>query len=161
MSLRQLAFLMLDVEKSYSEDERKRLNRLGRRSRPGAGTHSFDMAADPMCLLGIPHAGTSNSAPCGQSTLNCVLIDYQIKGWAQSNKEKIGKTYSEIRYVGDPQNPGAGSSDSALASFCAENGCHLLTSDKKAYTPWLEQGVKEVRISLFDKEQFVYLVRAA
>ena len=92
-----------------------------------------------------------------------VLIEYQIKGWAQKNKEKIGKAYSEILYVGDEQSPSSGSSDSALASFCAKNGCDLLTADKRAYAPWLEeQSVKEVRISLFDSGgQLVYLVRAA
>lgn len=90
-----------------------------------------------------------------------VLVDYQIKGWAQRNKEKIGKAYSDIRYVGDPRNPPAGGSDSALASFCAERGCDLLTGDKRAYAPWLEQGAKEVRISLFSADgQLVYLVRA-
>ena len=31
-----------------------------------------------------------------------VLIDYQIKGWAQKNEGKIRKAHSGIRYVGDP-----------------------------------------------------------
>lgn len=90
-----------------------------------------------------------------------VLIDYQIKGWAQRNVEKIRAGYSDILYVGD--HPSSGSSDSVLASFCAANGYDLLTSDKRAYVPWLEeQRVKEVRISLFDSGgQLVYLVRAA
>ena len=91
-----------------------------------------------------------------------VLVDYQIKGWAQRNERKIRDAYSGILYVGDPGNPPAGGSDSALASFCAERGCDLLTGDKRAYAPWLEQGVKEVRISLFSVDgQLVYLVRAA
>lgn len=91
-----------------------------------------------------------------------VLVDYQIKGWAQRNVQKIRDAYSEILYVGDPGNPPAGGSDSALASFCEKNGCDLLTGDKRAYAPWLEQGTNEVRISLFNADgQLVYLVRAA
>lgn len=91
-----------------------------------------------------------------------VLIDYQIKGWAKKNKEKIKDSYSEILYVGDEHILSSASSDSALASFCAKNGCDLLTSDKRAYAPWLEeQDVREVRISLFNASgQLVYLVRA-
>ena len=90
-----------------------------------------------------------------------VLIDYQIKGWAQRNEQKVKDAYSEILYVGDQGNPPAGGSDSVLASFCAKNGCDLLTADKKAYAPWLEQGAREVRISMFNTDaQLVYLVRA-
>ena len=90
-----------------------------------------------------------------------VLIDYQIKGWAQRNEDAIRSDYSDIRYVGDPPNPDSDNSDSVLASFCLDNGCDLLTADKKAYVPWLEQGA-EVRISRFAAGgQSVYRIRAA
>ena len=89
-----------------------------------------------------------------------VLIDYQIKGWAKKNEQKIKNNYSEIRYVGEPPNPGAGSSDSILASFCVNNDYDMLTSDKKAYATWLEgPGPSEVCISVFDNEQNVYRIR--
>lgn len=91
-----------------------------------------------------------------------VLIDYQIKGWAKTNERKIKDDgYSDIRYVGDPPNPDSGSSDSVLASFCMAHGCDLLTADKKAHVPWLEQGA-EVRISGFAAGgRSVYRIRAA
>lgn len=83
-----------------------------------------------------------------------VLIDYQIRGWASKNESLIRKQYSEVRYVGDPLNPKMNSSDSVVTRFCRDNSCDLLTSDKKAYVPLLEEwGVGEVRISLFDENE--------
>lgn len=93
-----------------------------------------------------------------------VLVDYQSKGWVKKNESRIKRDYSKIYYVGEPPNPSASSSDSVLASFCETNGCDMLTSDKKAYAPLLEErGVKEVRISIFGMNeqsgQHVYRVR--
>ena len=93
-----------------------------------------------------------------------VLIDYQIKGWALKNESLIRERYSEVRYVGDPPNPKANGSDSAMTRFCMDNNCDLLTSDKRAYAPLLEEwGAGEVRISLFNKKVqsgfHVYLVK--
>ena len=95
-----------------------------------------------------------------------VLIDYQLKGWASKNEHLIREQYLEVRYVGDPANPEASSSDSAVTRFCRDNNFDLLTSDKKAYASFLEEwGVGEVRISLFNKNeqsgQHVYRVTLA
>ncbi len=93
-----------------------------------------------------------------------VLIDYQLKGWALRNESRIKENYSEIRYVGETPNPDASSSDSVLASFCKTNGCDMLTSDKKAYAPLLEeQNAGAVHIMIYDKDESagrpVYRVR--
>ena len=89
-----------------------------------------------------------------------VLIDYQIKGWAKKNERQIAGDYSDILYVGEQPSPASDNSDSVLASFCMANNCDLLTSDKRAYVPWLEQGASEVRISRFAAGgQSVYRVR--
>lgn len=95
-----------------------------------------------------------------------VLIDYQIRGWASKNESLIRERYSEVRYVGDPSNPKMNSSDSAVTRFCMDNDCDLLTSDKKAYAPLLEEwGAGEVRIALFGESkqstQHVYRVTIA
>ena len=95
-----------------------------------------------------------------------VLIDYQMKGWALKNESLIRERYSEVRYVGEPSNPKMDSSDSVVTRFCMDHNCDLLTSDKKAYVPLLEEWeVKEVRISLFGETeqstQHVYLVTIA
>ncbi len=90
-----------------------------------------------------------------------ILVDYQIIGWAKRNEQKIHLSYKQILYVGTPPSPGRDSSDSRLASFCKSNDCDLLTSDQRAYLPFLtECNAGEVRISLFDTgSQNVYLVK--
>ena len=93
----------------------------------------------------------------------CVLIDYQTRGWAERNEQTIQKGYSDIRYVGTEPNPAAGAPDWEIASFCAENGCDLLTKDQKAYTWLLDvQNVEAVRISKYAMDRShqvpIYLV---
>ena len=93
-----------------------------------------------------------------------VLIDFQIKGWAMKNELQIKRDYTEIHYVGEAPNTSTSSSDSALASFCKANGCDMLTSDKKAYAPMLEEHeIGAVRISIYDMNeqsgQHVYRIR--
>ena len=93
-----------------------------------------------------------------------VLTDFQIKGWAMKNELQIKRDYTEIHYVGEAPNTSTSSSDSALASFCKANGCDMLTSDKKAYAPLLEeQNAGAVHIMIYDKDESagrpVYRVR--
>ena len=96
---------------------------------------------------------------------NDVLIDYQLKGWAKDNEQQIKKDYPNIHYVGEEPNPSASSSDSMLASFCKKHACDLLTCDKEAYAPMLEdRGTKSVQISAYGMNgssgQQIYAVRA-
>lgn len=93
-----------------------------------------------------------------------VLIDYNRRGWADENEEKIKKDYEEILRVGVEPNPTPDSSDEVIASFCEEKNCDLLTGDKRAYTKLLtNKRVKAVQISryAFDTKanQQVYLVK--
>ena len=94
---------------------------------------------------------------------DCVVVDAPLIGWARESEQRIKGDYAEIIPVPDAPGLSASSSDSAVASFCIKNGCDLLTSDKKAYTPMLdEHGAREVHISLYDSNapQHVYLMRA-
>ena len=93
-----------------------------------------------------------------------VLIDFQLVGWATNNEPQIGKNYSDIHYVGESVDLNTDSPDSALASFCLEHGCDLMTCDRKAYVPMLEKrGVKSVQISAYgineSSGQQIYVVR--
>jgi len=93
-----------------------------------------------------------------------VLIDYDMRGWADDNETKITNDYEEILRVGIEPNPPKESSDETIASFCEENNCDLLTGDQRAYTKLLMNSrVKAVQISKYDyddsgKKQ-VYLVK--
>ena len=93
-----------------------------------------------------------------------VLIDYNKIGWANENKDAIGRDYSEILRAGDGSNPGQDAGDDEIASFCEENCCDLLTGDKRAYGSFLRNShVKAVQISEYNLDetakQQVYLVK--
>ena len=84
--------------------------------------------------------------------------------WALDNEPQIAKNYSDIHRVGEPGVLAADSSDSALASFCLEHGCDLMTCDKGAYVPMLKKyGIKSVQISEYgineSSGQQIYVVR--
>lgn len=93
-----------------------------------------------------------------------VLIDYDIRGWGDNNKNKILNDYETILRVGIEPNPKSDSSDEEIANYCEENNCDLLTGDKRAYTELLKNSrVKAVQISKFDfdnsGQKQVYLVK--
>jgi len=93
-----------------------------------------------------------------------VLIDYNRRGWAEERDSKIKEDYPEILHVGVDPNPKPESSDENIATFCEENNCDLLTSDKRAYAALLKNNhVKAVQISKYDLDetakQQVYLVK--
>lgn len=89
-----------------------------------------------------------------------VVIDYQLRGWAKNSEEKIKQTYKNIKYVGEPPNPPSDASDSTIALHCRENKCDMLTSDKSAYTTWLDNYNDVVRISIFARdEKTIYTVQ--
>ena len=91
-----------------------------------------------------------------------VLVDYQIKGWGTKNEEQIRQAYTDVKYVGESPNLPSDCSDHVIASYCLDNDCDLLTHDKKAYIPWLDQGADKVHISIFSRSnQTVYLVQKA
>jgi len=93
-----------------------------------------------------------------------ILIDYDMRGWADENETKIHTDYEEILRVGIDPNPKQDSSDEIIAAFCEENNCDLLTGDQRAYTKLLmNTRVKAVQISKYDfytpSEKQVYLVK--
>jgi len=55
-----------------------------------------------------------------------VLIDYDMRGWADENETKITNDYAETLRVGIEPNPPKESSDETIASFCEENNCDQL-----------------------------------
>ena len=93
-----------------------------------------------------------------------VLIDYDMRGWADENETKIHTDYEEIQRVGIEPNPPQDSPDEIIASFCEENNYDLLTGDQRFYTRLLiNPRVKAVQISKYDYyssgEKQVYLVK--
>lgn len=93
-----------------------------------------------------------------------ILIDYDVRGWADDNEAKIKDEYEEIIKVGLEPNPPQESSDEKIAAFCEDNNCDLLTGDKRAYTKLLTNNrVKAVQISRFDWDKSgnkqVYLIK--
>lgn len=93
-----------------------------------------------------------------------VLIDYNALGWADQEAEKIKKDYEEILRVGEVPNLPMKAKDNEIASYCEEQNCDLLTTDKRAYTEMLtNHRVKAVQISRYDWDDSgnkqVYLIQ--
>ena len=93
-----------------------------------------------------------------------VLIDYNRRGWAEEMDTKISNDYQEILKVGVESNPPPESLDEVIGTYCEENNCDLLTSDKRAYAALLKNNhVKAVQISKYDwdetAKQQVYLIK--
>ena len=93
-----------------------------------------------------------------------VLIDYNRIGWADKNRDTIGRDYPEILRVGDGSNPWHDADDGEIASFCEENGCDLLTGDKQVHGSFLRNPhVGAVQISEYGLDeaakQRVYLIK--
>ena len=93
-----------------------------------------------------------------------VLIDEGKSHLEQDHRDRILSDYAEVLHVGGDGAPESGSDDTAIAAFCEDKCCDLLTGDKKAYTKLLAADrIEEVRISRYviDKEsgQQVYRVR--
>jgi len=93
-----------------------------------------------------------------------VLIDYDVRGWADENESKIKLDYEVILKVGEEPNPKAESKDDVIATFCEENNCNLLTGDKRVYTELLKnKRVKAAQISKYDWDKSgnkqVYLIK--
>ncbi|MXX20902.1 MAG: hypothetical protein F4Y82_03860 [Cenarchaeum sp. SB0665_bin_23] len=89
-----------------------------------------------------------------------VVIDNQSQGWANDNMKLIQNSYKQINHVKDLPDMTADSSDWLVAAYCIQNNCDMLTSDKGAYTAWLDHEIKGVRISVFGKgEQTIYKIQ--
>ena len=79
------------------------------------------------------------------------IIDKDILGWGNENKDEISKNYVEIIKVegNDPPLP-EGTSDPDIAKYCYDKNCDLFTGDKKFYTDFFEnKNVESVLIKKY------------
>lgn len=93
-----------------------------------------------------------------------VLIDEGKSHLEQDHRDRILRDYAEVLHVGGDDAPESGSDDAAIAAFCEDKCCDLLTGDKRAYTELLAAGrIEEVRISRYvvdrKSNQPIYRIR--
>ena len=91
------------------------------------------------------------------------LVDEGKSDWASRNAQLLSRDYAKTLCVGQAGAPASGSDDREIARFCRQEGCDLLTGDKRAYTHMLDvEGVKEVRISQYHVDEMshqkIYLI---
>ncbi|MFH1327322.1 MAG: hypothetical protein ABIH76_00485 [Candidatus Bathyarchaeota archaeon] len=91
-----------------------------------------------------------------------VVVDHDLGGWADKNKEELLEQWSEFLEVGKHPDLPQKSNDAALGTYCNKHDCDFLTADKTAYTHYFEAKIEAVRITRYgfdekgDKE--IYLV---
>jgi len=77
--------------------------------------------------------------------------------------ESLAKYYTKIIKVGEHDDLPFGRTDAKLLSFLIKYDADLITLDNRAYTHFLDNGVKTVEITEFRKEvkskQICYLVK--
>lgn len=92
-----------------------------------------------------------------------VVIDKNILGWGEAHRDELLGTYSEILEVGKHPDLSQRDFDSKIALYCLKNGCDLITADARAYTHFLDAGMKAVTIGRRDwdrkSDQKIYVVR--
>jgi hypothetical protein len=94
-----------------------------------------------------------------------VVIDYNILGWGDKNREMLLKRYQEVFEVGKHVDLPRRSFDKEIATFCNSHDCALITADSKAYTHFFEAGIMAVTISRLERwavsDADLYLVEIA
>lgn len=79
-----------------------------------------------------------------------VVIDNDILGWGNDNKNNLLKLYEEVLMVGSHPDLQEGDGDQKIAAYCLSNDCDLLTADIKAYNKRFKAGAHSVHIAAYD-----------
>ncbi len=91
-----------------------------------------------------------------------IIIDKPLTGWEGIREPDLLGKYSEILKVGQYPGIPQRTDDKELGAYCRDNDCDFMTCDLKAYTHFLENDVKAVRVSKYGynarSEQYVYLI---
>jgi len=93
-----------------------------------------------------------------------VIIDYNIRGWAEENESKIYKLYKKQIIVGEAKALPQNSKDEKVGAYAYRYGCDILTADNRAYVHYFKnKSVKFVKINPLDistkGNQIIYIVR--
>jgi len=92
-----------------------------------------------------------------------VVIDKDVLGWGDEHEKELLEKYSAILQVGKHPDLPQRSFDQAIAAYCRDHVCDLITGDARSYTHFFEAGVKKVsveRVGRMEKgDKFVYVVR--
>jgi len=91
-----------------------------------------------------------------------VLIDQNCKWLVNEDSKKLLENYEQIFVVGEHLKQRE--YDEALATFCMDNSCELLTADNRAYIHFFnDKRIRSVQISEFVYEHKadrpIYLVK--
>ncbi len=78
------------------------------------------------------------------------VIDKDILGWADEQREALLERYVTILKVGQHPDLQQRSLDEKIASYCKDNNCDLLTGDGKAYMHYFKAGIKTIQITQYD-----------
>lgn len=89
-------------------------------------------------------------AAVGKSLTSRVVVDADILGWAKDHASELANDF-EVTKVGSLEGLPQDSSDAAIAKYCSEHSCNLLTADSTAYKEYFDAGVKEIVISSYGR----------
>jgi hypothetical protein len=93
-----------------------------------------------------------------------VVIDKNILGWSDKNREELLASYEAVLQVGKHPDLSQRDVDETIALYCMKHDCDLITADARAYTYFFDAGARSVRIQRRDwdkkSDQKIYLVRA-
>ena len=92
-----------------------------------------------------------------------VVIDLHVTGWKGLHEEELLKQYDDLLKVGQHSDLPQQIDDKTLGSYCKNNNCLLITSDKRAYASFFQKGTETIQISQygFDTEanRPVFIIR--
>ena len=92
-----------------------------------------------------------------------VIIDRDVLGWGDENKDELLKNYEAILQVSKHPDLPQRSFDESIAAYCRKNNCDLVTGDAKSYTHFFDAGITNVKIARLEMwkkaDKYVYLVK--
>ena len=88
-----------------------------------------------------------------------VVIDKDALGWDDEHGADL-KGYAEIISVSKHPSLLQRDSDLAIAKYCAENDCDLITADKEFYMHYFDAGIGRVSSRMIGERggKYVYLI---
>ena len=91
-----------------------------------------------------------------------VVIDKDILGWADEERDVLLKRYESVLKVGIHPDLPQRTFDDKIASYCKINNCDLLTGDTKAHTHFFDAEIKTIQITKYawwkKGDRSVYLI---
>ena len=88
-----------------------------------------------------------------------IVIDKDALGWDNEHAAEL-KSYTEVLSVSKHPSLLQSDSDEAIARYCAQNDCDLITADKEFYMYYFDVGITKVSIKRLGERggKYVYLI---